>query len=292
MNTGENLNQNQNDSAWSNLEQSAPFDRERAAARQALANTTSSTIRAINYFIGDKGRDAIIDFLDEKSEATYANLNTAEEAVDFFDDYLEEFLKNHPYDNDGIHAYTGLSFGAMNSIARGYWDYNQLGPKTPEKVESARRASEMLYKTILESPELPADLTVYRGINLEGFRDYNFESPNDLGQLEALKGQLFYESGFTSTSVVREKSFFNQQLDDTYRRACNIEVEIHVPKGSHDGVPVHLDYRNTEEFTRRTEFIINSGSLFRIKDVDVDNDANTAHVVMELIPKSVWDRNF
>ncbi len=286
MNTGENLNQDQNDSAWSNLEQSAPFNPDRAAAAQALNTTTSDTVKFVNHFLKEKGRDAILDFLDQKSETTYANLNTAEEAVDFFKSYLEEFYQNHPRTSDSLYGYTGLSFGAMNSIARGYWDYDQLGPKTPEKEATARRYSEELSKTISESPELPADLTVYRGTNLEGFRDHGIQN---LEQLKTLKGQLFYESGFTSTSVVREKSFFNQQLDDTYRRACNVEVEILVPKESHDGIPVNLDQRNIDEFARRTEFVINSGSLFRIKNVDVDSDANTAHVVMELIPKSVWD---
>jgi len=288
MNTGENLNQTNDNSNWNNLE-SAPFNPARAEALQNLNTTTSDTIKTVNRFLGEKGRDAILDFLNQKSETTYANLSTAEEAFDFFKDYLEEFYQNHPRTNDSLYGYTGLSFGAMNSIARGYWDYDQLGPKTPEKEATARRYSEELSKTISESPELPADLTVYRGTNLEGFRDHGIHS---LDELSNLKGQLFYERGFTSTSIVREKSFFNEQLDDTYRRACNVEVEILVPKESHDGVPITLDQRNTEEFTRRTEFVINASSLFRIKNVDVDHDANTAHVVMELIPKSVWDRNF
>ena len=288
MNTGENLNQNSDNSDWNDLE-STPFNPARAEALQALNTTTSGDVRAVNYFLGEKGRNAILDFLEQKSETTYANLDTAEEAVDFFKDYTDEFYQNHPRVNDGLYGYTGLDFGAMNSITRGYWDYDQVGLKTPEKVERAKRYSETLSKTIAESPELPADLTVYRGTNIESFRDHDIQS---LEELSSLKGQLFYEKGFTSTSIVREKSFFDKQLNDTYRRACNVEVEILVPKESHDGVPINIDQRNHEEFARHTEFIINSSSLFRIKNVDVDKDANTAHIVMELIPKSVWDRNF
>lgn len=143
-------------------------------------------------------------------------------------------------------------------------------------------AAENLSKITATAPELPENMTAYRGANLEAFRDYGV---TDLADLQGLTGQLYYETGFTSTSLVREQSFYEREFEDKYRRDCNIEIEYLLPQGSRDGI-----LAATEDLSyspEQSEYIIDKSSLFKVMGVAVDGDQ--ARVQMALIPKIAWN---
>ena len=100
-----------------------------------------------------------------------------------------------------------------------------------------------------------------------------------------MEGKFFYDSGFTSTSLVRERSLYNKKAFQIGTR--NIEIEYLIPEECHDGALLLDEY--TSHYKAENEYLINSGSLIRILSVDVDIPNNTAFLKAVLVPKKIWD---
>ena len=151
----------------------------------------------------------------------------------FFRNYLTELYNNiSDTDINTIISYTGIAFRRFNFLLRGFWSYEENGVLTEEKKNLYLESIDKLSKSIAKANNLPTDIKAFRGVSLESFRDYGVRSLDDLKSLE---NSYYFESGFTSTSLIREKSFFNRELE--YHNFCNIEIEYLIPEEANDGIP-------------------------------------------------------
>lgn len=146
--------------------------------------------------------------------------------------------------------------------------YNELG--------------ERIYKVINKFPQLNLNIKAYRGVNIKAFWDYGVYTLDDISVLE---GQYIYESGFSSTSLLRSNSFFEKQSE--WGSHCNVEIEYFIPGISQDGAVLLSDALSFSK--AQMEYVINSGSLTKITGVEVDKEKGIARLKAFLIPRALWD---
>ena len=222
-------------------------------------------------------------FVNDVSKRNFIGFSSLEEVSAFFTDYLAEFYNNNSInDIDTIRAYTGIAFRRFNSVLRGTWNYDTNGLLIDDaKVEYLNLANK-LSECIERSSTLPTNIKTYRGVSLERFKDYGITSLEDLNSLE---NKYYYDSGFTSTSLVKDKSFFNRELE--YHEFCNIEIEYLIPEEANDGIPLIDD--NLSYSKVQNEYLINKGSLSKIIDVEISPDGKLAYIKTVLIPQKMWN---
>lgn len=222
-------------------------------------------------------------FVNDVSKRNFIGFSSLEEVSAFFTDYLAEFYNNNSInDIDTIRAYTGIAFRRFNSVLRGTWNYDTNGLLIDDaKVEYLNLANK-LSECIERSSTLPTNIKTYRGVSLDRFKDYGITSLEDLNSLE---NKYYYDSGFTSTSLVRDKSFFNRELE--YHEFCNIEIEYLIPEEANDGIPLIDD--NLSYSKVQNEYLINKGSLSKIIDVEISPDGKLAYIKTVLIPQKMWN---
>ena len=234
-------------------------------------------------YIGNEKLSEINVFASEVNKREFIEFSSLEEVKAFFIDYLAEFYNNNSInDIDTIRAYTGIAFRRFNSVLRGTWNYDTNGLLTDDaKVEYLNLANK-LSECIERSSTLPTNIKTYRGVSLDSFKDYGISSLEDL---KSLVNKYYYESGFTSTSLVRDKSFFNRELEN--HEFCNIEIEYLIPEEANDGIPLIDD--NLSYSKVQNEYLINKGSLSKIIDVKISPDGKLAYMKAVLIPQKMWN---
>ena len=234
-------------------------------------------------YIGNEQLSEINAFASEVNKREFMDFSSLEEVKAFFIDYLADFYNNNSIsDIDNIRAYTGIAFRRFNSVLRGTWNYDTNGLLTDDaKVEYLNLANK-LSECIERSSTLPTNIKTYRGVSLERFKDYGITSLEDLNSLE---NKYYYDSGFTSTSLVKDKSFFNRELEN--HELCNIEIEYLIPEEANDGIPLIDD--NLSYSKVQNEYLINKGSLSKIIDVKISPDGNLAYIKAVLIPQKMWN---
>lgn len=206
--------------------------------------------------------------------------------LDAFSDAYSEFIDPALIyeDKTALKNYTGYNYRLINSVARDQWNYDLLGPQTPEALQTARKDIEAINQAIAATPPPEVDLLTHRGTNLDSFLGYDIHSLSDLKSLE---GQFFLEEGFTSSSLSPDQSFTQKDLDDPLRRPCDIEITCRIPKESREVIGLlsdELSY-NPEQY----EVVISTGSLFYVSSAEVSPDAKTAQLEMTLIPRHLYD---
>lgn len=243
----------------------------------------TKTVNLILKYIGNDKMTEIDTFVNDVSKRNFIGFSSLEEVSAFFTDYLAEFYNNNSInDIDTIRAYTGIAFRRFNSVLRGTWNYDTNGLLIDDaKVEYLNLANK-LSECIERSSTLPTNIKTYRGVSLERFKDYGITSLEDLNSLE---NKYYYDSGFTSTSLVRDKSFFNRELE--YHEFCNIEIEYLIPEEANDGIPLIDD--NLSYSKVQNEYLINKGSLSKIIDVEISPDGKLAYIKTVLIPQKMWN---
>lgn len=187
-------------------------------------------------------------------------------------------------DKTALKNYSGFGYRAINQVARGQWNYDLLGPQTPEQIAEAQHDIDQISSAIARVPSPSVNLISHRGTNLDSFRAYGI---NSLSELSKLEGQFFLEEGFTSTALSPDKSFADKDFDDPLRRACNIQVAYHIPEEAQETIALltsELAY-NPEQ----SELLINKGSLFHISSAEVSPDKSSATLKMTLIPRNLYD---
>ena len=215
----------------------------------------NKTVNLILKYIGIDKQTELDTFVNEVSERDFMEFSSLEEVKAFFIDYLADFYNNNSRsDIDNIRAYTGIAFRRFNSVLRGIWNYDTNGPLTDEMKNKYLDYADNLSECIERAPTLSSNIKTYRGVSLDSFKDYGISSLEDLKNLE---NKYYYESGFTSTSLVRDKSFFNRELE--YHEFCNIEIEYLIPEESNDGIPLINDDLSYSKV--QSEYLINKGSL-------------------------------
>ena len=234
------------------------------------------------------GKDVIDDvelYINDAKSRDYLNFNSEEEINLFFKGFMKDVYNNHSYDEiDNIRYYTGISFNSINSLLRGYWDYDKNGLLTEEKKEEIIEISSEIEESLINMPNLNSNIKAYRGVDINYFRDYDIHSLDDLNKLV---NQYYFDSGFISTSLLQETSFFDKDLE--YHDKCNIEIEYLIPEECSEAIPLindDLSYSKSQN-----EFLICKSSLSKIVDVNVDSDENKAYISMLYIPQKIRNKD-
>ena len=243
----------------------------------------NKTVNLILKYIGIDKQTELDTFVNDVSKRNFVEFSSLEEVSAFFIDYLAGFYNNNSRsDIDNIRAYTGIAFRRFNSVLRGIWNYDTNGPLTDEMKSKYLDYADNLSECIEKSPTLSSNIKTYRGVSLDSFKGYGISSLEDLKSLE---NKYYYESSFTSTSLVRDKSFFNRELEN--HELCNIEIEYLIPEEANDGIPLINDDLSYSKV--QSEYLINKSSLSKIIDVKVSSDGKLAYIKAVLIPQKMWN---
>lgn len=236
---------------------------------------TNSVLRLIG-----KEKVAELDlFVTELLDRDFSDINNLDDmnlvVSSFIDSLTDEELMV-------LRSYTGYNFKCINAILRNNWNYEEHGLLNDEirlkYLELARRISEIINKF----PLLDLDFCVYRGVELDAFKKFGIYNLEDL---ISLKEKYMYEEGFTSTSINKERCYFNKTLENG--KTYNVGIKYLVPRECSDGILLtddELSYSSNQQ-----EYLLSSGSLVKVIDVSIDSEKNSAELVVVVIPKRVWD---
>lgn len=232
----------------------------------------------------EKGKEEELDiYVNDVLNREYLSLDSDEQVREVFGEMAAEFTYGLTHQEAlSLRSYTGFSHKEINAIMRNKWTYEQHGLLTEEKRNDYSRIGQEVEKIIFKFPPLERNIKTYRGVTLAQFRDYGIHSLEDL---TAMQGKYFYDSGFSSTSLVRKSSLYNTEAFQIGKR--NIEIEYLIPEECHDGALLLDDY--TSHYKAENEYLINSSSLIRIISVEIDKENNTAYLKAILVPKKIWD---
>lgn len=272
---------------WDELKDVA-FAGEDEVAEEQLKFVTESSSDTCGFYLREINRmgrmDDVRSFVGEAVAREYMELSSAEmeETLHDYADALSEALSEEQ--KKALKVYSGYDFKLINQVSRGYWNYDELGAKTEEKVEFAERNIKQIESAMQEALALNANFVTYRGVGIGTFREYGIQS---LEELKDLEGGFFVEEGFCSTSLNPEKNFANADLDDTYREKCNIEIKYYIPKESHDYIGLLTN--ETSYSPDQEEILINRDSLSYVSSVKMDEKAQSVQMEMVLVPLQVYD---
>lgn len=244
---------------------------------------TNFTIDYLKRYIGKEKLQELENYLEDLKTQDFYAFNDGAEVHEVLDDVSFGFLaKLDEAEINKIYNYTGLSFRCVNALLRNSWNYDTNGLLTEdlkrEYSNYARDLTEIMAKTL----EVGRNFRVYRGVNINAFNSYGITRIEDL---EYLEGKYFYDEGFMSTSLIRSMSFFEHKPE--WGDNPNVLMEIMVPKISDDGI--FLNNSLLSSSTNQLEFLIKSGSLFKITEVYFDNNKKTGYLKMVLIPEKIWN---
>jgi hypothetical protein len=213
----------------------------------------------------------------------YFCFETEEQIQEYLSSISQQFLSTLSYDElQTLKFYTGTSYKEINAIMRKKWTYEENGLLTKEKENEYTKTGEDMRRIISKCPSLNMNLKVYRGVSLKQFQDYGITS---LDQLPAMEGKYLYDQGFTSTSLMRDKSLVG--VSNFFTGDRNIEIEYLVPASCQDGAL--LLGNQSSYYDNEDEYLINASNLTKILSVNIDKENNKAYIRAILIPKMLWD---
>lgn len=251
-----------------------------------MAISRSKRINMILRLIGSNAINSIEEFIQKINSREFLAFVSENQLEDNFKEYMRTFNSSHSLQAiESIRYYTGYAFNDINSILRNTWSYEKNGLLTDQKRKEIMEIISAVEQVMSTLPVLEKDIKVYRGVSLNCFKDYGINSIQDLINL---KGEFYFESGFTSTSLLRDKSFFDRELD--WHEKCNIEIEYLVSKECNDGLPLLSDELSYSKI--QSEYLINKGSLFKIIDVSISEDQTKAYLKMILLPQKIWNLSY
>lgn len=245
-----------------------------------------SSNRRLNFilkYIGKEKLENIEVYVNEIRNREYITFQNKEEISEFFKNTLIDFLnQNTEEENLIVRSYSGYQYKEINAVLRRTWNYEVNGELTEEKERKYLHLAQKIKEILHKAPTLQNNIKVYRGVPISIFKEYNISNLEDL---ITLRGSYFFDSGFTSTSLIRENSFFNKEIE--WHEKCNVEIEYLLPEESGDGLPL---FHNELSFsTNQTEYVLNAGNLSKVIDVEVNKEENKAMIKMALIPSKIWD---
>lgn len=245
----------------------------------------SSITKYLFHYLEDGKEEELELFVGDALTQEYTELHTEEEVSQLFGEMASKFTSSLTYEDTlNLRSYTGFSHKEINALLRDNWNYEQHGLLTNEKRKEYTEIGQEVEKILFKFPSLDRNIKVYRGVTLAQFRPYGIQSLEELIHME---GKYFYDSGFSSTSLIRERSLYNTKAFQIGNR--NIEIEYLIPESCHDGAL--LLNETTSHYKTETEYLINSSSLIKIVSVDIDKEKNTAFLRAILVPKKIWDPN-
>ena len=246
----------------------------------------SSVVRMVLSMLGPDLISEIDNYINDVSSRNFMIMNSMDEVNNIFGESSDKFLEGLSYDEAmDLKYYTGYNYRDVNAILRDNWNYEVNGFLTDSKRKELMQISRNIESCInkFELPKL--DFVCFRGTVLSSFSGYGIST---LSELINLKGRFLYEEGFTSTSILKESSYINKQLDDG--RFCNVGIRYLIPSECEDGAL--LLSNNISYCVNQNEFLLNTGSLHKVLDVSLDEVNNTAILTVMLIPKKIYDINY
>jgi len=221
------------------------------------------------------------DYISASLQESYLEISSKEDIYNTFNNIINTFISSLSDDERIIlRLYTGYDFRGINSLLRGIWDYDLNGKLTEEVINKYKDLCNDLELIINRFPKPNINFKVYRGVDIKPFYEYGIYT---IEELINMKDKYYYESGFTSTSLLRDTSFYYNKSE--WSNNSNIEIEYYIPKESEDGALLLTDDLSYSK--DQNEYLINSGSLFKIIDVKIED--NKAYLKAILIPKKIWN---
>ena len=247
----------------------------------------TSTNKECAFFLREIERsgktEKVAHFIDEKlaTEAKqYDSVESFYESNPGYEDELDQTLSL--FQKETFKNYSGYNFAWINSVARGFWDYEKMGEETPEKRAEVEKTIRDISEAIPYAPSPKEDFMTFRGTNLDAFRSYGVEKLSDL---EKLKEQFYLDRGFASSALVRENSFVDKDEKSFWIDSSNVEIRYHIPSGSNDCIALFDD--SLSYSPGQTEVLMNRWALNYVSDVKINDDR--AVVDMLLIPHDLYD---
>ena len=232
----------------------------------------SSNVKDVFRWIDDEHKNNISEFITDSLYKGYYQV----EDNDFINGNIN-------YDDCSfLREYSGFNYKHINNALRGIWNYEENGhiDNRERFIEDGRR----VFDIIENNPSyVDKDYRVYRGVTLSYFREYGISNLEDLVKM---KGQFMYDSGFVSTSINLEDSFFMK--DNELGLNYNVMINYLMPAYFDDGIFLYGDmtYSGYEK-----EYLINKGNLSYVTDVKINQDG-TANITAIMVPKRVYDLGY
>ncbi|MBE6147635.1 MAG: hypothetical protein E7168_04810 [Firmicutes bacterium] len=235
------------------------------------------TVDMLFRFLSNETKEQIDEFLE--TETNYREFKDEDEVGQIFINSLLTLLENVTEEEMlTLKTYTGYNFKNINATLRRKWSYEENGELTQEKSAKYQILAREISRLIEQYPNPPIDFSTYRGVNINAFYDYGITS---LEELSTLEGKFMYETGFTSTSIIRDSSYFFNGLG-------NIEIEYLISKDCTDGIL--LDNTFFSYSPNQNEYLLNSATLSKVEKVRIDSDNQKAYLTVKVIPKKIWNQ--
>lgn len=129
-----------------------------------------------------------------------------------------------------LRSYTGYNFKNINAILRGNWNYEENGLLNQEVEAKYRSLARNIENITDKFPKLDTNFVVFRGVEANYFSKYGITSLNELA---SMKDKFIYEEGFTSTSILKDTSYFGKSLETG--KNYNVEIKYLISSDSQDG---------------------------------------------------------
>lgn len=234
----------------------------------------SKKVDSLFRFLDNEEINNIREYIisDDRKYLEYKNVDD----IDFLnEDYSEDCLCT-------FRSYSGYIYQYVNNAINGSWDYSYDGDEKFKNrcLEIARELNEIL----LNSKNLSSNnFKVFRGVPISFFKEYGIEN---ISELTNLNNKYLFDYGFTSTSFLRDTSYFKREIPDGVYR--NVLIEYDVPRDFNEGI--YLKNNDLSYSVSQNEFLINSESLGYVYDVSLNGD--TAILKVRLIPKRVYRKDY
>lgn len=148
---------------------------------------------------------------------------------------------------------------------------------------SLRDTINVMDRVITSFPSLDFSFKVYRGVNLNYFREYAVENLEDL---KKLNNTFLFEDAFLSTSILKGNDFFGKKDDRGID--YNVRVIYNVDGRYSDGALLDSYFLSYSE--NQMEYLINKESLSFVRKVEIDHEKNEAFIYADLIPSKIWNK--
>lgn len=226
----------------------------------------------------------VLDFINDKLGGEAKRYDSAEEFAADNPDYFEQVSENVSSEQKAaLRDYSSYNFAWINTVERGYWDYEKLGKQTPEKMAEIEATSRNIDRAICAAPAPKEDIETVRGTDLSGFAQFGVHS---IAELQNMQGQMMVECGFTSTALKKEKSFVGHE-GTLWIGSNNVEMHYHLPAGYKTSIAMlngELSYSPGQ-----TEVLINRGMMSYVKNVEISEDGKNATMDVIVIPFELYD---
>ena len=207
--------------------------------------------------------DAKQKYKDFNKDEWYKLLKSNDE--DKFNDWYRKWRKKlTAKEVEGVRTYTGSAYRIMNGYLRGIISKSDAGKYYLDSIDMCKKA--------LEKSSLPEEVIVRRGSSYGSIKRLLNEASKDI--MDVSKEYQKYIG-----SVVEDKGFLSTSPDPYGGFSDDVEYIIKVPKGAQ---AMYVDLMSKHQGEK--ELLINAGSKFVIKDIELNDAGNRIKkVFMEML---------